>query len=68
MDTIKDKQELDAIVESGSAPWQTVPRPRTQLMLGFRSRRRRDRSRRVLAIGCHADDIEIGCGGHAPRA
>ena len=23
--------------------------------------------RRVLALGCHADDIEIGCGGDAPR-
>jgi len=28
MDTIKDKQDLDELVESGQAPWQTVPRAR----------------------------------------
>ena len=62
MDTIKDKQDLDAIVESGKAPWQIV-RAAPLVMLGSRSQGRRDRCRRVLAIGCHADDIEIGCGG-----
>ena len=31
-------------------------------------RRRRARSSSVLAIGCHADDIEIGCGGTLLRA
>jgi glucose-1-phosphate cytidylyltransferase len=28
MDTIKDKQDLDELVESGQAPWQAVPRAR----------------------------------------
>ena len=66
MDTIKDKQDLDALVESGARSLARAPRPRRV------ARRRcsaltlaaaRAADRRVLALGCHADDIEIGCGG-----
>ena len=32
-------------------------------MLGLSLASRRQPIERVLAIGCHADDIEIGCGG-----
>ena len=32
-------------------------------MLGFALAEDDRRCRRVLAVGCHADDIEIGCGG-----
>ena len=37
MDTIKDKQRLDALAEGGSAPWQSLrpDRSPTRLMLGF---------------------------------
>ena len=67
MDTIKDRQRLEALHESGRAPWRRVGLRRRNasrgpLMLALRSRRRTP-LRRVLAIGCHADDIEIGCGG-----
>ncbi len=62
MDTIKDKQKLDALLESGAAPWRrNLTADRVMLRVAL------DRSaggiERVLAIGCHADDIEIGCGG-----
>ena len=63
MDTIKDKQELDAIVVSGDVPWRRPRGVAVRLMLGSRPRCRHPADRRVLVIGCHADDIEIGCGG-----
>ena len=72
MDTIKDKQRLEACYESGQAPWRVWEDPRTasrtapdapRVMLRLHSAgaggqlRSRARDRR------HADDIEIGCGG-----
>ena len=64
MDTIKDKQELDALVESGDAPWRRASPPTRPLMLELSLWRPPSLPvARVLAIGCHADDIEIGCGG-----
>ena len=68
MDTIKDRQRLEALHESGRAPWRQVGLtrntsrgpPDARALAASAAERR---SRRVLAIGCHADDIEIGCGG-----
>ena len=64
MDTIKDRQSLESLNESGEAPWRRFPAgggrgaPTAVLSLSPA-----EPLRRVLAIGCHADDIEIGCGG-----
>ena len=71
MDTLKDKQWLEGLHESGEAPWQlwtpagraTASSPRGRLMLPLLARRAGDEPLRLLAIGAHADDIEIGCGG-----
>ena len=64
MDTIKDKQRLDALAESGSAPWRIVRREcdSAALMLQLSLSCGDSPVRRVLALGAHADDIEIGCG------
>ena len=67
MDTIKDRQRLEALHESGQAPWRSVgldgvtAEPRR--LMHVLSLSAAEPLRRVLAIGCHADDIEIGCGG-----
>ena len=67
MDTIKDRQRLEGLHESGRAPWRHVgdvrDASRRGLMLALSTCAAASRVRRVLAIGCHADDIEIGCGG-----
>ena len=67
MDTLKDKQYLDGLVASGKTPWRRradagpIPEPAPlvlELSLGLSAA-----PRRILAVGCHSDDIEIGCGG-----
>ena len=72
MDTIKDRQRLEALSEStSSAPWLSAPRrsppaselPGVELMLQLSFSGAAEPLRRVLAVGCHGDDIEIGCGG-----
>ena len=70
MDTIKDKQRLDALAESGKPPWRErrTRRGRRAADARLSLARRRAAVRRVLALGCHADDIEIGCGGDDARA
>ena len=65
-------QRLEALHESGHAPWlestllgtlKALPTDARPQPVGLGS------LRSVLAIGCHADDIEIGCGGNAcPRS
>ena len=64
MDTIKDKQRLDALSESGQAPWRMVgyePAPGV-LTVRLPLTDAAQPVTRVLALGCHSDDIEIGCG------
>ena len=68
MDTIKDRQRLEGMHESGRAPWRIVglargARAEAGLMLALSLFGGGAPLRRVLAIGCHADDVEIGCGG-----
>ena len=73
MDTLKDKQWLEGLHESGTAPWQVwdpdrmagedARLRRLPLMLSLPIGSPEAAPRRVLAIGAHSDDIEIGCGG-----
>ena len=67
MDTFKDKITLDRMEARGDCPWMVWKRPRRRDegelamqalggLLGSASRLR------VLCIGAHCDDIEIGCG------
>ena len=64
MDTIKDKQRLDALAESGHAPWRLVGAQIAdgRLMLRLQLAGRGSRSPCSLHLAAHADDIEIGCG------
>ena len=55
-----------ALRERQRALASETPCPR-ELMLGFSLDALARPIERILAIGCHADDIEIGCGGNAPR-
>ena len=65
MDTIKDNQRLDALAGEGPRSLAqrrphdhatpTPPNARDSVPGG-------GAVRRVLALGCHSDDIEIGCG------
>ena len=71
MDTIKDRQSLEALHESGDPPWLVRRAERVEpatLMLSLSFTGAGEPLRRVLAVGCHADDIEIGCGGDAAHA
>ena len=70
MDTLKDKQSLELLHENGTAPWQSGTRAVSQrlaiataLMLGLLMDRHESEPLRVLALGAHSDDIEIGCSG-----
>ena len=72
MDTFKDRQSLAELHESGAAPWQvwryrTTSRPpdsrRRPLMLVLGLEAFTSPLSRILCLGAHADDIEIGCGG-----
>ena len=64
MDTFKDKQPLEDLVREAGRPWQVW---KTGARAGddrARASRCRPRGRsRVLCLGAHSDDIEIGCGG-----
>ena len=75
MDTLKDKHTLDALVESGERAVGGLGEPRRAQTLAPRPARQADARRcdwiaapragplTILALGAHADDIEIGCGG-----
>ena len=69
MDTLKDKHNLETLAASGRPPWEVWAEP-----TGADQRRAPPGHAEaelgeprppsgILAIGCHADDIEIGCGG-----
>ena len=67
MDTFRDKQILDELEASGKAPWcfwrngkspAGVARLMNLILL-----KGCDEPIRILCLGAHSDDIEIGCGG-----
>ncbi len=62
------QQRLEALHESGMAPWRTSvpawhPNGRRPLMQSLKLTGGVEPLERLLVIGAHADDIEIGCGG-----
>ena len=68
MDTIKDRQRLESAARVGrgalaAARRLDAARPSRLTLALVLSLCAAEPLRRVLAIGCHADDIEIGCGG-----
>ncbi len=76
MDTFKDKISFDRMEARGDCPWMVwrqhpASAPdvtgRRSTMLDLSSRRRAAHLR-VLCVGAHCDDIEIGCGGDVAGA
>ena len=79
MDTLRDRQILEDMVEQGNMPWRMhldatraralcrrrrAPRPAGGRRHEAASRwSNRDRELSVLCLGAHSDDIEIGVGG-----
>ncbi len=62
MDTFKDKQRFDEMEARGDTPWQ-VWKTRLARCFGCVSTRLDRPIERVLCLGAHCDDLEIGCGG-----
>ena len=73
MDTFKDKQRLEELSQ-GPAPWKvwnhagesSLERLEADIgrsMIHLQLDRGADKALRVLCLGSHSDDIEIGCGG-----
>ena len=71
MDTFKEHQELTDMYNLGNAPWEVWKSPQREdrgkrqvrCMMNLTFARQPDSSFRVLCLGAHSDDIEIGCGG-----
>ena len=69
MDTLKEMQELEALHETGRPPGRSAaggartPRMADAGPLFLLNRATRAEGLRVLAIGAHSDDLEIGAGG-----
>ena len=63
MDTLRDRQVLEEMIERGDMPWQlnNDMRGRGELVKALRIAGRGDRLS-VLCFGAHSDDIEIGAG------
>ena len=75
MDTLRDRQVLEEMVERGDMPWRhMLGAPRAAICRGVLSPERRSEGMRplqlaaagdqlsVLCLGAHSDDIEIGAG------
>ena len=64
MDTLRDRQVLEEMVERGEMPWRPAARRsvgRVALMKALQLAAAGDRLS-VLCLGAHSDDIEIGAG------
>jgi len=73
LDTFKDKQLLEDLYSRGQVPWevwksQTAPpnveRAEGRWMHKVSILERASGPKKILALGAHADDIEIGKWGH----
>ena len=61
MDTLKDKQLLEDMVEKGNMPW--LPWTRRTACRNEAADTAGRRAPAPACLGAHSDDIEIGCGG-----
>ena len=63
MDTLRDRQVLEEMVERGEMPWRVLPQVRASacVMKALQLAAPGDRLS-VLCLGAHSDDIEIGAG------
>ena len=64
MDTLRDRQVLEEMVERGETPWRMSSRLPHQGKAGHEGAATRSAGERlsVLCLGAHSDDIEIGAG------
>ena len=65
MDTLRDRQMLEEMVERGDMPWRARLREQPRKACGMKAFQLAGRANRlsVLCLGAHSDDIEIGAGG-----
>ena len=70
MDTLRDRQILEDLVEQGEMPWRKARGSQHEARDASSSDHAQPESGlsrnaplRVLCLGAHSDDIEIGCGG-----
>ena len=66
MDTFKEKQDLEDVFGRGNAPW-AVWNLNADAKEAARDTLQLDSVKRVVCLGAHTDDIEIGCGGTVLR-
>ena len=69
MDTLKDRQVLEDMVERGKMPWRSskigpaVAKSQQEVWMKLVCLARPGEPLSILCIGAHSDDIEIGAGG-----
>ena len=62
MDTLRDRQMLEEMVERGETPWRPSERATIKRRNESPATRKPGDRLSVLCLGAHSDDIEIGAG------